>query len=100
MAKKLKKTQVFSSACKYFAKNSIEYHILSILSGPNLENSDIFYDKVFTNSLHEKIESFQYNSCLDLTRDNRGRLQRVSLNPSRPNPGQREKGLKGLHKTF
>ena len=23
-----------------------------------------------------------------------------SLNPSRPNPGRGEKGLKGLHKTF
>ena len=39
---------------------------------PHLEFGDVLYDQAFNNSLKEKLESFQYNTCLALTGAIRG----------------------------
>ena len=39
---------------------------------PHLEFGDVLYDQAFNNSLKEKLESFQYNTCLVLTGAIRG----------------------------
>ena len=40
---------------------------------PYLDYGDIFYDKAFNASFHQKIESVQYNACLAITGAIRGR---------------------------
>ena len=39
---------------------------------PHLDYGDILYDQTCNSSLHEKLESIQYNACLALTRATRG----------------------------
>ena len=39
---------------------------------PNLDYGDISYDQALNNSLHDRLESIQYNACLALTGAIRG----------------------------
>ena len=51
-------------------KHSTRKDILSITK--TLDYGDIFFDKTFDNSFHERVESIQYNTALAITSPIRG----------------------------
>ena len=55
---------------------------------PHLNYGDVLYDQAFSNSLHAKMESIQYNACLAVTGTMRGKSREKIY---------QELGLESLH---
>ena len=46
---------------------------------PHLDYSDIIYDQAYSASFNQKLEPLQYNTCLTITRANRGTTKEKTI---------------------
>ena len=69
-------------------KHSTRKDILSITK--TLDYGDIFFDKTFDNSFHERLESIQYNTALAIPSPIRGTWKENVIKNSALNPCSKE----------
>ena len=55
-----------TQASKFVTKSNINY-FYTAFDRPHLDYEDILYDQAFNNFFHDRLESVQYNACLDIT---------------------------------
>ena len=57
---------------KNSAETGIDNYVQSFSEWPHLDYCDIIYDEAYNETLHQKLESIQYNACLALSGAIRG----------------------------